>query len=301
MMKPATAPMSFELLTPTIVFQTAVSGLLLGGVYALIALGLTLIFGVMRVINVAHGTLLMVGAYVTYWLFHLYGLNPILSLAVSMPLLFVMGVLLQKFVVSKVVDAPELTSLLVTFGISIFIINVVIYLFSSDFRAVPYLTGSVKLGEVAFSLPRSLAFGLALLISMGAYFFLKRTRLGKAIRAVSQQRDVAQVCGIDVAKIDMIAFGAGAALAAAGGTLISILFAIFPEMGGNYLLKCFAVVILGGIGSYTGAFLGGLLIGVSEAFGALLISAQAAEAVAYIILVLVLLLKPTGLVGGVWE
>ncbi|MDV2503573.1 MAG: branched-chain amino acid ABC transporter permease [bacterium] len=293
--------MSFELLTPTIFFQTAVSGLLLGGVYALIALGLTLIFGVMRVINVAHGTFLMVGAYITYWLFHLYGVNPILSLIISMPLLFVFGLVLHRFVIAKVVDAPELTSLLVTFGISIFIINVVIYFFSSDFRAVPYLTGSVKLQGVAFSMPRSVAFGVALAISILSYLFLKKTRLGKAIRAVSQHRDVAQICGIDIGRIDMVAFGLGLALAAAGGSLISFLFVIFPEMGNNYLLKCFAVVILGGIGSYTGAFLGGLLIGVSEAFGALLISAQAAEAVAYIILVMVLLLKPSGLVGGVWE
>lgn len=293
--------MSFELLTPTIFFQTAVSGLLLGGVYALIALGLTLIFGVMRVINVAHGTFLMVGAYITYWLFHLYGVNPILSLIISMPLLFVFGLVLHRFVIAKVVDAPELTSLLVTFGISIFIINVVIYFFSSDFRAVPYLTGSVKLQGVAFSMPRSVAFGVAFAISILSYLFLKKTRLGKAIRAVSQHRDVAQICGIDIGKIDMVAFGLGLALAAAGGSLISFLFVIFPEMGNNYLLKCFAVVILGGIGSYTGAFLGGLLIGVSEAFGALLISAQAAEAVAYIILVMVLLLKPSGLVGGVWE
>lgn len=293
--------MSFELLTPTIFFQTAVSGLLLGGVYALIALGLTLIFGVMRVINVAHGTFLMVGAYITYWLFHLYGVNPILSLIISMPLLFVFGLVLHRFVIAKVVDAPELTSLLVTFGISIFIINVVIYFFSSDFRAVPYLTGSVKLQGVAFSMPRSVAFGVALAISILSYLFLKKTRLGKAIRAVSQHRDVAQICGIDIGKIDMVAFGLGLALAAAGGSLISFLFVIFPEMGNNYLLKCFAVVILGGIGSYTGAFLGGLLIGVSEAFGALLISAQAAEAVAYIILVMVLLIKPSGLVGGVWE
>lgn len=293
--------MSFELLTPTIFFQTAVSGLLLGGVYALIALGLTLIFGVMRVINVAHGTFLMVGAYITYWLFHIYGVNPILSLIISMPLLFVFGLVLHRFVIAKVVDAPELTSLLVTFGISIFIINVVIYFFSSDFRAVPYLTGSVKLQGVAFSMPRSVAFGVALAISILSYLFLKKTRLGKAIRAVSQHRDVAQICGIDIGRIDMVAFGLGLALAAAGGSLISFLFVIFPEMGNNYLLKCFAVVILGGIGSYTGAFLGGLLIGVSEAFGALLISAQAAEAVAYIILVMVLLLKPSGLVGGVWE
>ncbi len=293
--------MSFELLTPTMFFQTAVSGLLLGGIYALIALGLTLIFGVMRVINVAHGTFLMVGAYTTYWLFHSYGVNPILSLAVSMPLLFVIGLVLHKFVIAKVVDAPELTSILVTFGISIFIINVIIMLFSSDFRAVPYLTGAVRFRGVAFSMPRSLAFGVALAISISCVLFLKKTRLGKALRAVSQQRDVAQICGIDVGRIDMMAFGLGLALAGAGGSLISILFAIFPEMGGDYLLKCFAVVILGGIGSYTGAFLGGLLLGVSEAFGALLISAQAAEAIAYIILVAVLLLKPSGLVGGVWE
>jgi branched-chain amino acid transport system permease protein len=284
--------------TGTMLLQGIVSGLLSGGVYAMIALGMALIFGVMRVINVAHGTLLMLGGYATYWLFALYGLNPFLSLLISFPLLFVVGLLLQRFFVSRVVGAPELSSLILTFGLSIFITNVAVMSWTSDYRSVEFLTGSFLLGPIAISKPRLVTFGFALLITVAAFVFLNKTKTGKAIRATSQHRELAQVCGINVRRIDLITFGLASGLAGAGGSLISVMYSIFPEMGRGYVFKSFLVIVLGGTGNYPGAFLGGLLLGVVEGLTSLLLTAQLSEVVAYVLLVLVLLIRPTGLLGG---
>ncbi len=203
-------------ITPAMVGQVVISGLLAGSLYAMVALGLGLIFGVMRVLNVAHGPLLMLGAYTTFWLFHWLGLNPYLSLLVSMPALFLVGLLLQRTLVSRVVDAPELSSLLLTFGVSIAIVNLAQLAFTSDLRSVEYLTGSFVLGPFAFSKSRVIACAFAIAITVGAFLFLQRTRLGKALRAVSQSREVAQVCGVNVQRIHLLAFGIASSLAAAG-------------------------------------------------------------------------------------
>ena len=285
-------------ITGTMLLQGIVSGLLAGGVYAMIALGMALIFGVMRVINVTHGTLLMLGGYVTYWLFAIFGLNPFFSLLISFPLLFLVGLLLQRFFVSRVVGAPELSSLILTFGLSIFITNMAVLFWTSDYRSVEFLTGSFLLGPIALSKPRLVTFGFALLITLGAFLFLGKTKTGKAIRATSQHRELAQVCGINVRRIDLITFGLAAGLAGAGGSLISMMYSIFPEMGRAYVFKSFLVIVLGGAGNYPGAFLGGLLLGVVEGLTSLLLTAQLSEVVAYVLLVLVLLIRPTGLLGG---
>jgi branched-chain amino acid transport system permease protein len=284
--------------TGTMLLQGIVSGLLAGGVYAMIALGMALIFGVMRVINVAHGTLLMLGGYTTYWLFSLYGLNPFFSLLVSFPLLFLVGLLLQRFFVSRVVGAPELSSLILTFGLSIFITNMAVLSWTSDYRSVEFLTGSFLLGPIAISKPRLVTFSFALLITVAAFVFLNKTKTGKAIRATSQHRELAQVCGINVQRIDLITFGLASGLAGAGGSLISVMYSIFPEMGRGYVFKSFLVIVLGGAGNYPGAFLGGLLLGVVEGLTSLLLTAQLSEVIAYVLLVLVLLIRPTGLLGG---
>jgi len=285
-------------ITPIMIGQVVISGLLAGSLYAMVALGLGLVFGVMRVLNVAHGPLLMLGAYTTFGLFQWLGLNPYLSLLVSMPALFVVGVVLQRLLVRRVVDAPELSSLLLTFGVSIALVNLAQLAFSSDVRSVEYLTGSFVLGPFAFSKSRVIACAFALVITAGAFWFLGQTRLGKAIRAVSQSREVAQVCGINVQRIHMITFGVASALAAAGGTLIAVMVAIQPEMGQVYTFKSFLVIVLGGAGNYPGALLGGLLLGLIEQLASLFITTQVNEAVAYVLLVLVLLLRPTGLLKG---
>jgi len=264
----------------------------------MVALGLALIFGVMRIINVAHGPLLMLGAYTTFFLYRQLGLNPYLSVPLSMLVLFGVGVLLERTLVFRVIDAPELSSLLLTFGISIALVNAAQLAFTSDLRSVEYLTGSWVLGPFAFSKPRVIAFVFAGGLTAAAFLFLQYTRLGKAIRATSQSREVAMVCGIDVGAIHRLTFGLASALAAAGGALIAVIVAIQPEMGQIWTFKSFLVIVLGGAGNYPGALVGGMLLGLVEQLASLFLTTQLSEVVAYVLLVLVLLVRPTGLLGG---
>jgi len=278
--------------------QVVVSGILSGGLYAMVALGLALIFGVMRVINIAHGPLLMLGAYATFFLYSGLGMNPFLTVPLSMAALFVVGMLLQRSLVFRVVDAPELSSLLLTFGISIALVNLAQLAFTSDLRAVEYITGAWLVGGLALSKPRVIAFAFAAGVTALAFVFLQRTRLGRAIRATSQSREVAMVCGVDVGRIHMITFGLASALAAAGGSLLAVIVAIQPEMGQVWTFKSFLVIVLGGAGNYPGALLGGMLLGLVEQLASLFLTTQLSEVVAYVLLVLVLLVRPTGLLGG---
>ena len=203
----------------------------------------------------------------------------------------------KTFLVYRVVGAPELSSLLLTFGISIFVPNLAMLAWSSDFRSVEFLTGSYLIGPLALSKPRLITFSVALAVTGLAFLFLNRTKLGKAIRATSQQREVAQVCGVNVRRIDLITFGLAAGLAGVGGSLVSVMFSISPEMGQIYVFKSFLVIVLGGAGNYPGAFAGGLLLGVIESLASLYISARLSEVIAYVLLVIVLLVRPTGLFG----
>ncbi len=286
------------IITPTMVGQVIISGLLAGALYSMVALGLALIYGVMRVINIAHGTILMLGAYTTFWWFRLLGINPYVSLLVSIPLLFLLGMFLQRTLVTRVVDAPELSSLLLTFGISIALVNVAQLAFTSDVRSVEFLTGAFLVGPIALSKSRLVSFAFAVVITLLAFWFLQKTKLGKAIRATSQSSDIAMVCGVNVQRIHLYSFGIASALAAAGGSLVAVIVAIQPEMGQVYTFKSFLVIVLGGAGNYPGALLGGMLLGLVEQLSSLFLTTQVSEAVAYVLLVLVLLLRPTGLLGG---
>lgn len=286
------------IITPTMIGQVVVSGLLAGALYAMVALGLALIFGVMRVINIAHGPMLMLGAYTTWFLFDRFGMNPYLTLPISAATMFLLGALLQRTLVFRVVDAPELSSLLLTFGVSIALVNVAQLVFTSDLRSVEFLTGSISIGAIALSKSRLIAFAFAAGITALAFGVLQKTKLGKAIRATSQSREVAMVCGIDVQRIHLIAFGMACALAASGGTLVAVMVAIQPEMGQIWTFKSFLVIVLGGAGNYPGALLGGLMLGLIEQLASLFLTTQLSEAVAYVLLVLALLVRPTGLLGG---
>jgi branched-chain amino acid transport system permease protein len=285
-------------ITPTMVGQVVISGILAGTLYSMVALGLAMIFGVMRVINVAHGTLLTLGAYTTFWWFQWLGVNPYLSLAASMPLAFLLGLALQRWLVSRVVDAPELSSLILTFGVSIALVNLVQLAFTSDLRSVEFLTGAWVVQGFALSKSRVVAFAFAVAITALAYWFLQRTRLGKAIRATSESPQVAMVCGVNVGRVRMLTFGVASALAAAGGSLVAVMVAIQPEMGQVYTFKSFLVIVLGGAGNYPGALAGGMLLGLAEQLASLFLTTQLSEAVAYVLLVLVLLVRPQGLLGG---
>jgi branched-chain amino acid transport system permease protein len=284
--------------TPAMLGQVIVSGLLAGALYSMVALGLALIFGVMRVINIAHGPMLMLGAYTTWILFDRFGMNPYLTLPISAAVMFLLGALLQRTLIHRVVDAPELSSLLLTFGVSIALVNVAQLVFTSDLRSVEFLTGSIPIGPIALSKSRLIACAFAAGITALAFLFLQKTKLGKAIRATSQSREVAMVCGIDVQRIHLISFGMACALAACGGTLVAVMVAIQPEMGQIWTFKSFLVIVLGGAGNYPGALLGGLLLGLAEQLASLFLTTQLSEAVAYVLLVLALLVRPSGLLGG---
>lgn len=277
--------------------QLAVGGLLLGAVYALAAAGLNLIFGVMRVVNFAHGDLMILGAYTAFWAYELAGLNPLVSLLVSMPLLFAVGWVLQRFLVNRVVGQPPLMSLILLWGVSLVIINGGLYFWTSNVRSVPFFSGGVDLAGISISRSRGVAFVTALVLSITVWQFLQRSRWGKAIRATAQSAEMALVCGINVDRVRLLTFGLAAAMAGAAGNLLITILALSPGAGPTFLLKAFAIIVIGGLGSFGGAFIGALVVGLLESFSAFFINAQAADAVIYFALILFLLVRPGGIMG----
>jgi branched-chain amino acid transport system permease protein len=276
------------------------SGILQGGVYAMFAVGLTLIFGVMRIINAAHGEMVMMGAYLTWVSFFYLGVDPLLALVFTLPIAFLFGVAIQKLLLNAVVGQPELTGLLITFGLGLTMIYVVELIFTTDFRTIPYAPRTVQITPtIAVGQNKLISFVMALVISAGVYLFLKLSRLGKAIRATALNAEVAMVCGINVRRIYLITTGLGAALAVAGGALVSIQFGFNPETGILYTLQAFAIIVLGGRGHYVGALIGGLMLAVLENLVSLMIPNGTAmvELAAYGLMILVLLIRPGGLMG----
>lgn len=275
-------------------------GVMQGGVYAMFAVGLTLIFGVMRIINAAHGEMVMMGAYLTWVSFFYLGVDPLLALALTLPVAFLFGVAVQKVLLNAAVGQPELTGLLITFGLGLTMIYTAELIFTTDFRTIPYAPGAVKLtSTIAIGQNRLISFAMAVVISSVVYLFLKLHRLGKAVRATALNAEVAMVCGIDVRRIYLVTTGLAAALAAAGGALVSIQFGFNPETGTLYTLQAFAIVILGGRGNYVGALIGGLMLGVLENLVSLMIPNGTAmsELAAYGLMIFVLLIRPGGLMG----
>jgi len=277
-----------------------IGGVMQGGVYAMFAVGLTLIFGVMRIINAAHGEMVMMGAYMTWASFFYLGINPLLSLVLTLPVAFLFGVAVQKLLLNAAVGAPELTGLLITFGLGLTMIYTVELIFTTDFRTIPYAPGTIQLtSTIAVGRNRMISFAMAVVISIAVYLFLKLARLGKAVRATALNAEVAMVCGINVRRIYLITTGLAAALAVAGGALVSIQFGFNPETGVVYTLQAFAIVILGGRGNYVGALIGGLMLGVLENLVSLMVPNGTAmvELAAYGLMIFVLLIRPGGLMG----
>jgi branched-chain amino acid transport system permease protein len=275
-------------------------GLMQGGVYAMFAVGLTLIFGVMRIINAAHGEMVMMGAYLTWVAFFYLGIDPLLALALTLPVAFLFGMAVQKLLLDSVVGQPELTALLITFGLGLVMIYTAELLFTTDFRTIPYAPGTFQLtSAIAVGQNRVISFVMAVVITLAVFLFLKRSRLGKAVRATALNAEVAMVCGIDVRRIYLITTGLAAALAVAGGALVSIQFGFNPETGVLYTLQAFAIIILGGRGHYVGALIGGLMLAVLENLVSLMVPNGTAmvELAAYGLMIFVLLLRPGGLMG----
>ncbi len=280
-------------------FQSLISGILVGGVYALIGIGLTIIFGVMRIINFAHGDILMVGMYLTYELFTLAGIDPFVSILVTIPLMFLFGGFLQKVFINRALDALPQNQILLTIGLGLIMSNTMMLIYTSDYRILTtsYSSESVKLLGISISEPLAISFVITSVITLLLYWFLMRTDTGQAIRATAQDREAAQLMGINVKRMSIIAFGLGAALAGTAGALISPTYYIFPQIGSSFTLKAFVITVLGGMGSVVGATLGGIIIGVAESMGAVYISSGWKDVVVFVIFLLVLLFKPSGLMG----
>jgi branched-chain amino acid transport system permease protein len=285
----------------SIFIQTVTSGILLGGLYALIALGMTLIFGVMRIINLAHGEFLMVGMYVCYILFKHWGVDPYLSLVVSVPLLFVIGVVIQRYLILPVIksNAPGENQILLTAGIGLVMTNAALLIFSPNYFTVltSYSNATVSLGKISVSLPLLWDFLISFGITGILYLFIMKTDTGCSIRAVAQNIESARLMGINTDRIMIITFGVGAALVGAAGTLFMPIFYVFPAIGELFTLKAFIVTVLGGMGSALGALVGGVTLGVVEQIGASYISMALKDALGFVIFVLVLIFRPSGLVG----
>ena len=280
--------------------QTMASGLLTGGIYALIGIGLTIIFGVMRVVNFAHGALVMVGMYATYFLFTYSHIDPFLSLLVVMPAMFVAGVILQKTLIAPVLGAPELNQILLTEGISIVLINTALLLFTSNYLTMTtgYAGATFHLGGVSVSKPQMAAFAIAVAITGAVYVFLTRTRTGRQIRAAAQDAEAARLLGINIKRVQALTFGLGVAAAgAAGSLLMPIYYRVEPNAGSPFTLKAFVVVVLGGMGSVTGALVGGIVLGIAESVGAVYVATGYKDVIGFVIFLLVLTLKPSGLLG----
>jgi branched-chain amino acid transport system permease protein len=282
-----------------LLWQILVNGVLLGGLYALMALGLVLVWGVLNIVNLAHGALIMLGAYACYYLFTSAGLDPFAALPIAMALLFCIGYLIQRYILNLVIRAPMFNTLLITFGLEVVITFLAQMIFSADFRTVnPSYAGAnfVFLGATV-PLARFLAFGVALALTVLLWLFLEHTRIGRAIRATAQNLIGARLYGVDPGRLYAVTFGIGAALAGAAGTLYGVVSQINPYIGAGLTGKSFAIAIIGGLDKSIYVLAGGLFLGIAEALTALYIGPTYTDVISFGILVLVLIVRPTGLLG----
>ncbi len=281
------------------ILQTCLSGLFMGSVYALIAIGFTLVFGVTNIVNFAHGHLVMGAMFVTYLLFKTANVDPYVSLIVVLPLFFGLGALLYTVVIQRIVEAPHSAHMMVTLGLLIFFENVANFFFGSDLRGITttYTTSSFLVGDISIPIARLGAAAVSLAAVVVLALFLHRTSLGKAIRASANNREGAALVGIDVGRVYLIAFSLGTAAAALAGAVIMPFSLVSPFVGGEFILKAFVIAVLGGLGSVAGALVGGLLIGFVEALSSLYISASLGNAIVFAILIAVLLYRPWGIFG----
>jgi len=279
--------------------QTIVNGLFTGAIYAMVAIGLTLIYGVMIIMNFAHGEFLMLGMYVAYWGFVLAGLDPYLSIPIAAVLVFLLGALIQRGFIQRVLNAHPLNQIILLLGISTLITGLVQFFFTAEplVIRVPYETEVWKFLGMRFNIPRTVAFLSSMVIAILLYLFLQFSKTGKAIRAVTQNRDASSLMGINVKWIYMLTFGLGAAVTAIGGVLLTPNYKLIPTIGQSYSVIAFVVVVLGTMGNFLGALLGGLIIGLVEAFAGYFIGGDLKIVASMFVFILILLFKPSGLFG----
>lgn len=279
--------------------QAIISGLLIGGIYALIGVGLTLIAGVMNIINFAHGDLIMIGMFLTYWLNTLYGVDPYISLFIMVPVFFFIGVAIQRFLIKPVLSAPDTSQLFLTIGLSLVLQNLALMLWKSNFRMIttPYTRSAIVIGDVFISPPRLASFIAAVCLTVILYAVLTRTKIGRAIRATAQSKEISSLVGVNVERTYMIAMGIGTVCAGTAGALLVTFHVLSPTVGIDLGLVAFLAIILGGLGSFTGALIGGIVIGLAQSLGTVYIGLGYSELVTLALFILILIFKPTGLFG----
>ena len=281
--------------------QTLVFGLFVGSIYGVAALGLALVFGVLKVLNIAHGELLMLGGYLSFWAFDALGIDPFTSLAIVIPALFVLGLVMDRTVYRHIVrlegEAKIKNSLLVSFGLALVLQNLALWLFSADERSIQVSYAGEGLNLMGVNLPytRLASFLITLVIVLALHRFLHRTDFGKAILATVEDWEAAELAGINVQRVYMITFALGASLAAVAGTLVTVTYGVAPGVGIGWTLKALIVVVLAGTGSILGAFPAGLLLGLIEALSGAFIGPNYRELIGLAIFLLVLVLRPQGL------
>ena len=279
--------------------QILLNGLLLGGLYACIAVGFSLVWGVLNVINILHGSFVVLGSYIAYFAYVHLGIHPFLSIFISGAVLFVVGYAVQMGLINRVIAAPVLTTLVLTFGLDLILNNTMLLAFTADYRSVNLENplGRRLIGGLVFPLDRLFAMLLAVALTVLLYFTLGRSKIGRAIVAVRMDPQAAALMGVNVPRIFAITFGIGALMAGAAGSLLSLVFPISPLNGTEFLGIAFVVCVLGGLGSITGAIVGGFALGTIQSFGALWIGPEHGLTIAFLLLLLLLIFRPTGLMG----
>ncbi len=282
------------------VLNILVVGILLGGIYGLVSIGLNLIFGVIRIVNFAQGELVMLGMYGAYVAYTVLGLDPYVSVLLVVPALFVIGLVMERLVLQPLQNESAM-QIFATFALLILLQNVVLALTRGQGYSVPTkLAGlGLELGEIRITATRLIIFVAVTAIAVLLHLFLMRTLTGKSIRAVTQDRQAARLMGINVERTFTVTFGIGAALAGLAGVLLAPIYTLAPGIGGNFILAAFAVVVLGGLGSVAGAYFGGLIVGVVEAFAGFYIDPELKQAIWFLIFLAVLIVRPSGLFGQV--
>ena len=282
------------------IVQAVINGLLIGGIYALVSIGVTLIFGVVKIVNFAQGEFVMVGMYITYFLATQFGLDPILSLVVSMPVLFVIGVLIQNTLIRRVLGLNDLPQIFLTFALSLLLMNLALMLLTANYRTVHtwYSDEALHFAGLYVPVAKLIAFILAMFLSGLLWAFLHATDLGKAMRAASQNREVAQLMGINPHRVFAVALGIALALAGAAGSLLMPFYPAYPLVGQVFVLMAFVAVVLGTLGNVIGALVASLLMGVAESFGIQFIGADSGLIVVFLMLLTMLAVRPGGLAGG---
>jgi branched-chain amino acid transport system permease protein len=279
--------------------QILVNGILLGGLYAVMALGLALVWGVLNIVNLAHGAFIMLGAYSSWYLYAYAHIDPFLGLPVTAAVMFILGYALQRGLLNLVIRAPMFNTLLITFGLEVVLTYLAQLVFSADFRTInpPYAGSSLAWGPVVFPVARLGAFGVAITLTAGMWLLLLHTRLGRAIRATAQNLTAARLYGVEPRHLYAMTFGLGIALAGAAGTLYGTVSQINPYIGATLTAKSFAIAIIGGLDNPLGVIVGGLFLGIVESLTALYIGQTFADVASFGILVLVLIVRPSGLLG----